>query len=343
MSNKIKILLNILIISFIVTGISFAGPRKKLGTSAAPELLIPVGSVGTALGGSNLSYVTGMDAMYWNPAGLAQLNANTAEAMFSHMNYFADMSVDYFGGVAKLGSFGVLGVSVKSINIGEILETTTTQPEGTGTIFTPTYLVGTIGFGRQMTDKIRFGTNVKIISENVANVSATGMAFDFGLQYIGGASGLAFGIAIKNLGGSLTFNGPGLDNTTNANGITTATRVILQSFDLPTNLELGISYNAKLNKNNNLNISTAFLNSGFSTDEYKFGLEYNYNSMLFLRGSAIVNPDKEENESMFGPSFGAGIRYPFGTTILSFDYAYRVINQDNFNSTNQFFTLSVGF
>lgn len=194
-----------------------------------------------------------------------------------------------------------------------------------------------------MTDKIRFGTNVKVISENVANVSATGMAFDFGLQYMGGASGLTFGIAIKNLGGSLTFNGPGLDNTVNSNGISTATRVILQSFDLPTNLELGVSYNAKLNKNNSLNLSTAFLNSGFSTDEYKFGLEYNFNEMLFLRGSAVINPDKEQDEALFGPSFGAGIRYPFGSTILAFDYAYRTIQLDNSGSTNQYFTLSVGF
>ncbi|HLT24516.1 MAG TPA: hypothetical protein VK004_05275, partial [Ignavibacteria bacterium] len=63
----------LIVIMVILTGATaFAGPRTKFGTMAAPELLIPVGSVGTSLQGSNLASVTGIDAMYWNPAGLSQ-------------------------------------------------------------------------------------------------------------------------------------------------------------------------------------------------------------------------------------------------------------------------------
>ena len=40
-----------------------------------------------------------------------------------------------------------------------------------------------------MTDKIHFGTNVKLISEKIGEVSATGFAFDFGLEYVAGKSG----------------------------------------------------------------------------------------------------------------------------------------------------------
>jgi len=340
--QHIKIFAVLLIILF-AANITYSGPRKKLGTSAAPELLIPVGSIGTSLSGSNMSSMTGVDAIYWNPAGLAKLDANNAEVIFSHVTYFADMKLEYLAGGAKLGSLGNLGFSIKTLNIGDIEETTELLPEGTGQIFSPTYIIGNIGFARQMTDRIRFGTNIKVISENVANVSSTGFAFDFGIQYIGGQTGISFGIALKNLGPSMTFNGPGLEKVVEINGLNYVQRAVLQSFDLPTNLELGIGYNLRLNDKMNVNFSGAFQNSSFSSDEWKLGLEYNYNSMFYIRGAVNYLPDKNEDESLFGPTFGAGLRYPFGSFILGFDYAYRILNEEGFDSTNQFFTIHLGF
>ena len=344
MDKYIKLFALILVIVF-AANIMYGGPRNKVGTSAAPELLIPVGSIGTSLGGSNLSSVTGVDAIYWNVAGLSSINTNSAEVMFSHVTYFADMKLEYFGAAAKLGSLGVLGVTIKSLNIGEIAKTTEYEPDGTGEVFKPNYVIANIGFARQMTDRIRFGTNVKVISESVADVSATGFAFDFGLQYIGGQSGFSFGIAIKNLGSSMTFNGSGLDRQVqNSNGTVYTERVNLQDFDLPTNLEIGIGYKFRLADKMNIQLSGGFQNSSFSADEYKLGLEYNYNNMIFLRGAYNISPSEQYNgERLFGPSFGAGIRYPVGNLSLGFDYAYRMITNDGFNSTNQYFTLNVGF
>jgi Outer membrane protein transport protein (OMPP1/FadL/TodX). len=328
----------------MMANIVYSGPRDKFGTSAAPELLIPLGSIGTALSGTNLSYVTGIDAMFWNPAGLADLNNKSVDVMFSHSNYFADMNMEYLAAASRLGSFGVLGISVRSLNIGEIMETTEIQPEGTGTVYRPTYIVANLSLARQMTDRIKFGTNIKMINENVASVSSTGFAFDFGIQYKGGESGIAFGIAIKNLGPGMKFDGPGLDRTIqDPNGQISVQRVVLQSFDLPTNLELGVSYNARLAKQMNLGISAAFQNSSFSSDEYKFGLEYNYNNMFYLRGAFNIYPDNNQGDALFGPSFGAGLKYPMGNVLLGFDYAYRIVSEKSMNSTNQFFTLSLGF
>jgi hypothetical protein len=340
--NYIKITTIILTLLFAVN-IGFSGPRSKLGTSAAPELLIPVGSVGTSLSGSNLSNITGVDAIYWNPAGLANLNNQKAELLFSHSVYFADMNMQYLAVGAGLGSLMNVGFSIRSLNIGDIIETTEEQPDGTGTVYKPTYIVGTLTLARQMTDKIRFGTNIKLISESVANVSSTGFAFDFGIQYKGGNTGLAFGIAIKNLGPAMTFNGSGLDRTiTNTNGTTSIQRVILQDFDLPTSLEMGVSYSAVFNKKHYINLYSAFNNASFTSDEYRFGLEYNFNNMLFLRGGANVLPDKETDEALFGPTFGVGLKYPIGSMSIGLDYAYRSVTQNSFQK-NQYFTLSLGF
>ncbi len=322
---------------------ALCGPKDRFGTGAADELLIPVGSVGTSLGGSNIASITGIESMYWNPAGLSQLNSNTGEAMFSYMNYIADINMQYFGGVVKLGSLGNLGFAIKSLDFGqEEIVTTLTSPEGTGETFSPTYLIGNLSFARAMTDKIYFGTNVKLISEKIADVSATGFAFDFGLQYVTRA-GINFGIALKNLGPRMQFTGPGLDRQYLENGTTVFRSVTLQEFELPTNLELGVSYKANFAKINSINTSVSFLSSSYSSDEYKFGLEYNYNNNFFIRAATNVYTDQETDDNLFGPSLGAGIKYPVGTLKLGFDYAYRFLNTGQFNSTNQFFTLNVGF
>lgn len=339
--TKIILILLLLCVSFQQ---GYSGPRTKLGTMAAPELLIPLGSIGTSLQGSNIANTFGVDAIYWNPAGLSEISYNSSEVMFSHMNYFAGMSMQYVAGGVKVGSLGVLGVSLRNLNFGDPIPVTTEYyPEGTGETFSPTYLIGTLSYAKAMTDKVRFGTTVKLISEKIDRVSSTGFAFDFGLQYIAGKSGLSFGIALKNLGPSMTFDGPGLDRNFSEGGISTVRRVNLQDFDLPTTLEIGLAYHVTFAKNNNVNISSSFQNSGFTSDEYRFGLEYNYNNYVFLRGAATVYPDKEKNESLFGPSFGAGVKYPFGGVTLAFDYAYRILNEKAFDTHNQVFTLRVGF
>lgn len=329
---------------FMFVSNTLGGPRDRFGTNAADELLIPVGSIGTSLGGSNIASITGIESMYWNPAGLSEINSGSGEAMFSYMNYIADIKMQYVGSVIKIGNLGNLGFSIRSLDFGnDELVTTWNSPEGTGEKFSPTYIVGNLSFARAMTDKIYFGTTVKLISENIADVSATGFAFDFGLQYIAGASGLRFGITLKNLGPRIKFDGPGLDKTYIENGVTVVRRITLQDFELPTNLEMGLSYNASLGKVNSLNMSTSFQSSSYASDEYKLGMEYNYNDNFFLRASTNLYPEKQGEENLFGPAFGLGIKYPVGNFRLGFDYAYRFLNTEGFNSSNQFFTLNIGF
>ncbi len=343
-----KIFLIILIVLFAVN-ISQAGPRKKLGTSAAPELLIPVGSVGTSLSGTNMAYVTGIDAMYWNPAGLSKLDANSAEVMFSHMKYIADINLEYLSAAAKLGNLGTIGIGIKSMSLGEFEKTTELQPDGSGQYYKPTFIVANLSLARQMTDRIRFGTNVKLVNNNIADVSATGVCFDFGIQYKGGESGFNFGIAIKNLGPSMRFNGPGLDKQVEQqNGQIVTERVVLQDFDMPTALDVGVAYTFVLKDKQkkdmmDFTLSAGFMNNSFTSDEYKFGLEYNYKKIFYLRGALSIAPDSESGERLWGPTFGAGLKYPFGSVTIGFDYAYRFVQESAFNSTNQFFTISLGF
>lgn len=341
----------IAIIALLLCGsIGFAGDRSKYGTSAAPELLIPVGSKGTSLSGSMISSITGVDAMYWNPAGLSMMT-NQTEVLASHMKYIADIDVNYVAGAVNLGGMGVIGASLKTLSFGDELVTTLESPDGTGETWSPTYLTTSVSYARKMSDKILFGTTVKIIYEQISTVSATGFAFDFGLQYLAGKSGLKFGVALKNFGPSMRFDGIALEqNYIPAGNVGTATeprRITLQDFSLPTTLEIGLSYDLPIGKKNNVQLSTTFQNNNFSSDEYRVGLEYNYNNYVFLRGAYAFTPDYKaedglikKDQNLFGPSFGVGLQYPFGNMRLGLDYAYRVTQRFN---ANQWFSLTVGF
>ena len=50
----------------------YAGDDSRKGTTGADELLIPVGARGIATGGAFLSNITGLEALYYNPAGFSQ-------------------------------------------------------------------------------------------------------------------------------------------------------------------------------------------------------------------------------------------------------------------------------
>lgn len=349
--NILKAAKSALIFTMLFGCFAFAGDRSRYGTSAAPELLIPVGSKGTSLSGSMISSITGVDAMYWNPAGLSLMNSQT-EVMASHMKYIADIDINYVAGAVDLGSMGVLGASLKSMSFGDELVTTLESPEGTGETWSPTYLTTSLTYARKMSDKILFGATVKVIYEQILTVSSTGFAVDFGLQYLAGKSGLKFGVALKNFGPSMRFDGVGLDQYYEPSGTPGGStpeprRVTLQDFSLPTTLELGISYDIPIGKKNNVMLSTTFQNNNFSSDEYRVGLEYNYSNYVFLRGAYAFTPDykaedglTKKDQNLFGPSFGIGLQYPFGNMKLGLDYAYRVTERF---SANQWFSLTLGF
>ncbi len=338
--------LKIILLLFIFVNSIIAGPKNKYGLSAAPELLIPVGSISTALGGSNLANATGLDAVYWNPSGLTTLNGKMGEVMFSNQIYIADIKVNYFAGAYKLPGIGTFALTVKSLGFGDIPVTTITNPEGTGETYSPTYLTTGLSYARVMTDRISFGTTIKVIYNSIARESATTYAFDFGLNYNVLKSGLQFGVVLRNFGPGMTFTGQDLEQFYVPAGSQTGTpaeprSTELADFGLPTSLSLGVSYKFNLDKMNNLMAHTTFQNNSFSSDDYNFGLEYNYNKIVYLRGGWMVTNDDVSTSGFNGPTFGAGFKYDASSNFsIGFDYAYR--SSDVFDA-NQYFTINLGF
>ena len=126
---------NIIIsLALVAFGSILFGQNSRMGSASSTQLLV-VPSAKHLSGGGAVANAVGMDAVFWNPAGLANSD-NSIDAIFSNRQYFADITNNYFGISTSLGEYKV-AVNVRTFNIGEIDETTVYFPDGTGQVFTP--------------------------------------------------------------------------------------------------------------------------------------------------------------------------------------------------------------
>jgi hypothetical protein len=341
MKNILKILLAFILLLAVD---AFAGSGKRTGTGGAAELLIPVGPRGIAMAEANIATSKGIEALYWNPAGVA-LMQNNADVIFSHMSYIADIGVEYGAVAANFEGFGVLSFSIKSLGVGDILVTTTANPDGTGDTFSPTFIVAGLSYSRQLTETISVGLTGNFISERMADVSASGFAFDVGVMYnnLADIHGLSLGVVIKNLGPEMKYDGGGLfheGQIDDVNRPPTFYKVDAAPFELPSNFQLGLGYAPVLDEMNFLQFSGIYQNNNFSGDEYKLGGEYGYTDLFFVRAGYQFAPQLDSDAYLYGFTAGVGINYEIENFGLKVDYAFRDVE---FFDANHVIALTLGF
>jgi len=342
--KSIKRILMIVFILLLGFNEIYAGGGNRTGTGGASQLLIPVGVRGMSMGNANIATSYGVEALFWNPAGVAKMQ-NSVGATFSHMNYIADIGVEYGAVSSNFEGFGIVSLNIKSLSIGEILVTTTQDPDGTGETFSPQMLVAGLSYSKQLTDRIAVGVTANYIAETLGDASANGVSFNIGVIYdnLASINGLSFGIVVKNLGPQMQYGGSGLlvqaDVNTDNRG-PQYYQVQSASFELPSQFELGFGYKPTINEENSLLISGAFQNNNFSGDEYKIGAEYGYNDIFFLRGGYSMSPKSQSEEYIYGLTAGAGLNYDLGGISVKVDYAFRDVD---FFDANHVFGITLGF
>jgi hypothetical protein len=332
----------ILIILLIATSI-YAGDVARKGTSGAEEVLIPVGARGIATGGSFLANVTGLESLFYNPAGL-DVYPQT-EAMFSYITYLADIDISYFAIGTSLGDFGSLGFELKTIDFGDIPETTIQFPDGTGDTYSPSFITFGLAYSKVLTDRIAIGTNMKLVTENIGNTNATGFAVDAGVQYRF-SNELMIGATVKNIGTNMNYSGDDLTSRTTIPGTVPGAasgsyEILTEPFLIPSSFQLSLTYVLNFDQRNNLSFAGAYTANNAYEDAANFGFEYGFMNNFFVRGgySYLV---QNQDQSIYGLTFGAGVNYDIGAGVgVVFDYAYRAVQE--FASANQIFTIKLAF
>ena len=335
MKNTFKLFLGCAVLASALT----AGTVRSQGTAGAAQLLIPVGTETVALSGTNVGTVAGVDALYTNVAGLARHNSGI-QGTVSTTTYIADIDIMYAGMVVAMGETGTFGLTLKSLDFGDIPKTTASAPEGDGQTFSPSFFTASAGFARAFSDRVNVGVSGKLISETIEETSATGMAIDVGVQYRFPNQPLTLGIAMKNVGSRMHYDGINLDQDmvpgeSESGSGTESFRIVADNFALPTSLDLSASYSFM----DNLDLNAVFTNHSYQSNTLALGAKYSLGSSWFgasstmtvgddTRPTDVTSSDWDEwSGTLWGLSVGAGVSIPVGDYTMHVSYAMRTANE----------------
>ncbi len=162
----------------------------------------------------------------------------------------SDININAFGLGQKLGeNGGVLGLSMMSMDLGNFKQTTEDNPDQDINYRVSVINLG-LSYSKAFSNSIFGGITVRVISESLPNASATGIAFDGGVQYVTSIGkgeldedNLHIGVSLRNVGPEMRFSGDGLSYRGQVRGGTfdQALEQRSESFELPALLNIGVS------------------------------------------------------------------------------------------------------
>ena len=175
----------------------FAGNEDRVGSAGASHLLVNPWARSSALADAAYSNTNGLEATYMNIAGLAFTDKTQIKFNYSNWLGSAGIGLNSAGIAQRVSESSVIAISVQSMNFGDIPITTVANPEGNIGFFSPRANVFNVGYARAFSKSIYGGINFKVISQNISNLKAKGVALDAGIRYVAGENDqIKFGIAL---------------------------------------------------------------------------------------------------------------------------------------------------
>lgn len=314
---------------------------SKAGTTAADFLNIPVGARATAMGGAFSATGGDPSAMYWNPAGLADLTNGIFTAEYA--SWLVDVDFN-FASLIMPTDFGTIGFGITALRTASMDVTTEEQQNGTGETFSAGFYSFNISYARALTDRFKLGANVKLVREDISTSSAQGFAIDIGTLFTTPFRGIRLGASIANFGTKMQMTGddllipvdvaPGQEG----NNQSTRGRITTDAFDLPLTMRIGLAGELYQTDQVRFTLSVDALNPNNNEQYVNVGAEAGFlNDLIMIRGGYS---DLFLSESPRTFALGGGLNYRFGTLGFMLDYAYQAYQY--FDGVNRF-TLSVNF
>jgi len=364
---KSNILIRSIIVTLIAVAVAFAqdptnqrsgGEVSRVGTAAGQFLKIGIGARAAAMGEAMVPIAGDVSSLYWNPSGIASIKRTSALA--SRIDFIAGIRHNFFGLVHPLNQSSAIGVSVTSLNSGDIEITTIDEPGGTGAFYDVNNLSLGISYARFLTDRFQIGITAKLVQEGIYREKARTVAVDIGSILNTGLLGIKLGIALTNFGGEMRLSGPDLErdfaDRDNPQNPSVDAELQTDKWPLPLSFRVGLATDLVGRQgqffdtpNNRLTVLADFVDSNDALLRSNWGVEYGLYDILFLRGGyhgLILASDLAKADFNFSTyetasyTLGAGLRYDFGWGLITVDYALSDYGRlDNF----QQFTIAIGF
>lgn len=331
----------ILVLTTIISVVNIPShATTNVGTAGAQFLKIGPGARVDSLGGAFSAIANDVTTIYWNPAGLSQLE----KVSFSdtHTIWLADVRYNYLAFAIPVEHVGTLGASVTFLNVPDTEITTLAQPDGTGLWYSAWDTAVSLAYARQLYHeesgaRLSIGINTKYIHQQIHRESATGVAIDVGTLYHTGWRSLRIGMSFSNFGPEMRFSGPDLETGAEEAGderiadyhpypdtTNPSRKAELETIEypLPTNFRIGIAYDLINNETNLLTIALDGNHPNDNSERLNFGLEYWYRKTAAIRAGYKLRLGTDRLDDEEGITLGFGTHLKFSKTMLSLDYAY---------------------
>lgn len=313
------------------TGVAMAGNPDRQGEAGANQLIINPWARCAGLHAMNTSSVSGADALYLNVAGLSRVKST--QIQMGHTRYIADINLNALGLAMPVGkNGGVFGVSLVAMDLGDFDLTTTETPEGSGATFSPTYFNMGLSYSHLFENKVSVGVTAKVVNESISNAGARAFAIDAGVQYVSGEDdNFKFGISLRNVGSKMRFTGEGLSRNLPNPGPISYNNTYYErttAYELPSQLNIGTSYDVLLGQTNRLSFMVNFTSNAFSRDQLGGGVEFTVGKNFALRAGYKAEVDSNETEATLDNGVSGGLSFSIpvrkgSDTRLGLDYGYR--------------------
>lgn len=264
----------------------------------------------------------GSISMFYNPASMGY-QQESVDVSVGQNRWITDIIYNY--GTASFrpmnGQIGTIGVSVLSVDYGQMLGTIRYGGNDKGYLDTGdigmSAMSAGLGYARALSNRFSVGGNVKYVSQSlgtaVMDLSSSGSpgtehnlqkgtaAFDFGILYRTGFRSLNFAVNIRNFAGEL--------------------RYARTNFELPLTFRIGLTVDMMdfMRANQDMHsflVSVDAVHPRAYAEQIKVGGEYTFMDILSLRAGYITPTDDQ------GLNLGVGLHQNFGDMRVGADYGY---------------------
>ncbi len=285
----------------------------------------PVSAEAIGRGGVGVVSTFNATGIFWNPA-LISRNDALADIAVHHTTGIADINYNAGAASIRVGSFGVLAVSVLAMDYGDFYGTRrANNNEGyvDTEVFSPqAYAIG-LAFSQSVSDRFSYGVHLKRVTQDLGNAwvapvggaiddptmpisakgyEATEYAVDVGAYYDFGYNGIRFAATLQNISREIRYeNDP---------------------FPMPFAVSFGATVEpiAFFLEGEDARVLVLSFESKHPRDfneKFKVGAEYSIMEVLRLRVGYMSNYDER------GFTAGLGVRHAFDGLPLRLDYAYQ--------------------
>jgi hypothetical protein len=309
---------------------------SKVGQSTMDFLLVSTSPIASGLGEAYTTLGTGVESIYYNPAGLAE-TPKTVQISVDYTQWIAD--INYLSGAVayNLGNWGSFGFHFLTVNYGTIIGTRILVDASgnaygsidTGPVSNVSAYSAGLSYAKAISTKFSMGGTIKLVGQNLGvnyfpdgsskQNNATKLAFDAGVKYKTDFNGFAFAMSIRNFASDIKRE---IDD-----------EQLPLTFTLGGAISLTDFFSKSLSQDNNVLFAIDFLQSNSYSPRANIGLEYKYMNLLTLRGGYQTNRD------VMSWSTGLGINTTISNYDVEVNYSFSKMVAP-FNSVSR---LEVGF